>query len=283
VRTDLVVFGYVGKGVSDATRAKFVDFTDRLGRAVTLEISIFEATSYDDLATAIVSGYVDLAWLPPMPFMALDLRSAIRPLVAHERADGFHSALIVAAGSRFRALTDLEGVRAAWVDRESASGFLLARIALARAGVDVRRAFSEERFFGSHEAVARAITRNVSDFGATYAGVDATGALTRAPWLTLDRAEAAGVRVLARIGNIPSDATVSRVSLPEETHRRLADALVAMSKKARHKPLLRKLFGIERFVRWQRSGYDEFRREVDAARSAGLLDGVGRLLTAEPT
>ena len=29
--------------------------------------------------------------------MALDLRSAIRPLVAHHRADGFHSALIVAS------------------------------------------------------------------------------------------------------------------------------------------------------------------------------------------
>src|SRR5271170_3452748 len=130
MRTDLAVFGYVGHGASNATRALFVDFTEWLGRAVHLEVAIFESTSYEDLSRAIVSGYVDLAWLPPIPFMALDLRSAIRPLVAHQRADGFHSALIVAAGSPFLSLSHLEGVRAAWVDRDSASGFLLARIAL---------------------------------------------------------------------------------------------------------------------------------------------------------
>ena len=276
MRTDLAVFGYVGRGVSNATRAKVVDFTERLGRAVRMEVSIFEATSYEDLSKAIVSGYVDLAWLPPVPFMALDLRSAIRPLVAHHRADGFHSALIVAADSRFHALSDLEGVRAAWVDRESASGFLLARIALAQAGVDPRRAFSEERFFGSHEAVARAITRGVSDFGATYAGVDASGTLTRAPWLVLDTAEASRVRVLARVGGIPSDATVSSSRLPDATRDRFGDALLAMSRKPKNLPLLRRLFGIERFVRWQPADYEEFRRKVDEAQTTGVLDVIRR-------
>ncbi len=257
-------------------RARFVDFTERLGRAVGTEVAIYEASSYEDLSKAIVSGYADLAWLPPIPFMALDLRAAIHPLVAHRRADGFHSALIVPAGSRFHSLSDLDGARAAWVDRDSASGFLLARIALAEAGVDPRHAFSEQRFFGSHEAVARAITRGVSDFGATYAGVDAEGTLTRAPWLALDEAEAARVRVLARIGDIPSDATVSRASLPEPTRDRIAAALVGMSEKAKHKALLGRIFGIERFVPWQPSGYEGFRRKVDEARAAGVLDVMDR-------
>jgi phosphonate transport system substrate-binding protein len=276
MRSDLAVFGYVGRGASNATRARFVDFTERLGRAARLEVAIFESTSYEDLSTAIVSGYVDLAWLPPIPFMALDARSAISPLVAHQRADGFHSALIVAAESPVHSLPSLEGVRAAWVDRESASGFLLARIALAQAGVDLRRAFSEERFFGSHEAVARAIARGVSDFGATYAGVDANGTLTRAPWLSLDETEVLRVRVLARVGDIPSDATVARVNLPESMRDRVVDALLAMSEKAKNQRLLWRLFGIERFVRWQASGHEEFRRKVEDARSKGVLDVIQR-------
>src|SRR5579862_2809862 len=86
MHSDLAVFGYVGSGASNATRARFVDFTERLGRDVSKEISIFEATSYADLARAIVSGYVDLAWLPPVPFMDLAQRSAVRPLVSHQRA-----------------------------------------------------------------------------------------------------------------------------------------------------------------------------------------------------
>jgi len=272
MRTDLAIYGYVGRGMSKASRARFVDFTERLGRAVRMEISIFEATSYEDLSNAVSSGYVDLAWLPPIPFMALDRRSAICPLVAHRRADGYHSALIVAAASGLRRLRDLAGVRAAWVDRESASGFLLARLALVEAGIDPRRAFSEERFFGSHEAVARAVARGVSDFGATYAGVDAEGALSRAPWLGLDGVDASAIRVLARVGDIPSDATVSRATLSAATRTRVGDALLAMSEKATNQPLLRRLFGIERFVRWRPTGYEQFRRKVDEAARAGLLD-----------
>jgi phosphonate transport system substrate-binding protein len=206
--------------------------------------------------------------------MELDLASAICPLVAHQRPDGFHSALIVAAGSSYQRLTDLEGARAAWVDEDSASGFLLPRIALARAGVDPRRAFSAERFFGSHEAVARAITRGVSDVGATYAGVDASGALTRAPWLSLEAEEAARVRVLARIGDLPSDATVARAGLPAAKRERVARALLAMSSRPKHRPLLARLFGIERFVRWLPSAHDDFRREIDEARRAGVLDAL---------
>jgi phosphonate transport system substrate-binding protein len=268
---DLAVFGYVGRGVSDATRGRFVQFTERLGRLVDMEIAVFEATSYDDLSKAVVSCYVDLAWLPPIPFMALEQRSAVRPLVSHERAGDFHSALIVPEGSRCHALADLEGARAAWVDRESASGFVLARIALAEAHVDLRRAFSEERFFGSHEAVARAIARGVADFGATYAGVDAKGALTRAPWLSFDSAESQRIRVLARVGGIPSDTTVSRASLPEATRDKITDALVKMSQSDKHRSLLVRLFGIERFARWKSAGYAELREKVDAASAAGLF------------
>jgi phosphonate transport system substrate-binding protein len=271
MRSDLAVYGYVGRGIGKVTKARFADFTERLGRAVEMEIAIFEASSYEDLSSAVVSGYVDLAWLAPIPFMALDRRSAICPLVAHRRADGYHSALIVAAASDLRSLSDLAGARAAWVDRESASGFVLARMALAEAGVDLGRAFSAERFFGSHEAVARAIARKVSDFGATYAGVDEAGALTRAPWLGLDGVDPSSVRVLARVGDIPSDATVSRSALPAATRERVARSLLAMSEKRANRPLLRRLFGIERFVEWQPSDYEHFRRKVDHAEKVGVL------------
>jgi phosphonate transport system substrate-binding protein len=276
MRSDLAVFGYVGQGMSRETRTRFVDFTERLGRAAKMEVAIFEASSYDDLSSAIVSGYVDLAWLPPIPFMDLDDRSAILPLASHRRADGYHSALIVAADSRFRTLSDIEGARAAWVDRESASGFLLARIALAQAGVDLARAFSEERFFGSHEAVARAIARGVSDFGATYVGVDANGAVSRAPWLELGPSEAARVRVLARVFDIPSDATVSRASLPKAARDRVTAALLEMSEKPKNRSLFGRLFGIERFDLWHKGGYEAFRRKMDEAQKAGVFEEVRR-------
>jgi len=96
----------------------------------------------------------------------------------------------------------------------------------------------------------------------------------------LDEAEASGVRLLALVGDIPSDATVSRASLPDATRARIGDALLAMSEKAKNQPLLRRIFGIERFVPWQPLGYEEFRRKVDEARSAGLLDVIQRGIAA---
>ncbi len=148
-----IVFGYCAGGTSSAQRNRFAQFSEMLARRSKLEVALFESASYEELATAVVSGYVDVAWLPPIPFIALNRHEAVVPLVHLPRGgtSTFHSALIVRSDSRFRTLSDLRGARAAWVDRYSASGFVVPRVALANAGLDPRTAFSEQRLWRSHE------------------------------------------------------------------------------------------------------------------------------------
>jgi phosphonate transport system substrate-binding protein len=274
----LAVFGYVGRGASNAMRGRLADFTVVLGEALGMDLNVFEAASYADLATAIVSGFVDVAWLPPIPFIRLHQRRAVVPLVAHQRGGKthFHSALIVRSDSPFAAVSDLRGARPAWVDTDSASGYLMPRVGLADSGLDPHTAFAPQRFCGSHEAVVRAVVAGKSDFGATYGGVDELGNVSRGPWLdvTDDKGRPADVRVLARFGTIPGDTTAARTSLPEPVRDRITAALRALPGKREHRALVRRLFGVDEFRPWESSSHDELRRLREDALERGIIDDV---------
>ncbi len=81
-------------------------------------------------------------------------------------------ALFVLERSGLRSPQDLAGVRAAWVDRQSVSGYLLIRAHLRGLGIMPERAFTSDRFFGSHEAVVRAVVEDSADVGATFIHLD---------------------------------------------------------------------------------------------------------------
>jgi phosphonate transport system substrate-binding protein len=276
--SDLAVFGYVGRGASNAMRGRLADFTELLGESLAMEVNVFEAASYSDLAMAIVSGFVDLAWLPPIPFIRLQQRRAVIPLVAHQR-DGqthFHSAVIVRTDSPLVTVADLRGARPAWVDTDSASGYVMPRVGLAESGLDPRTAFAPQRFCGSHEAVVRAVVAGRSDFGATYFGVDELGNVSRGPWLdvTDEKGRPAEVRVLARFGTIPGDTTAARVGLPAPLRDRVSAALQALPRGRENRTLLRRLFGVDEFRPWESSGHDELRRLTEDALQRGIIDEV---------
>src|SRR5262249_53219424 len=98
----------------------------------------------------------------------------------------------------------LEGLRAAWVDHESAGGYLVIRGALRAAGVDPDRAFTEQSFLRTHDAVARAVLERRVDVGATFLTYQAgTRSIARAGWR--DVASDDNFRVIAEAGPIPAD------------------------------------------------------------------------------
>ncbi len=275
---ELAVFGYVGRGASNAMRGRLADFTELLGQKLGIELAVFEAASYADLATAIVSGFVDVAWLPPIPFIRLHRRDAVVPLVAHQRAGQthFHSAVIVRDDSPFETLSDLRGGRPAWVDTDSASGYVMPRLGLAEGGLDPRTAFAPQRFCGSHEAVVRAVLSGRSDFGATYGGVDEQGKVSRGPWLdvTDEKGRPAEVRVLARFGVIPGDTTAARADLPARLRARIASALRSLPGKKKPRALVQRLFGVDAFSVWEPSGHEELRRIAQDALLRGIIEEV---------
>jgi phosphonate transport system substrate-binding protein len=191
--------------------------------------------------------------------------------------------VIVLRGSRFGEVSELAGARPAWVDTDSASGYVLPRLRLAEAGLDPRTAFGEARFCGSHEAVVRALVAGKADFGATYAGLDDQGNTTRGPWrdVTDEKGRPAEIRVLAKAGVIPGDATAARVGLPPPLQERIREALSALPRERESRSLVRRLFGVDAFRPWDSVGeggggvkqrYDDLRQLTEDALRRGIIE-----------
>jgi phosphate/phosphite/phosphonate ABC transporter binding protein len=270
--SDFLVMGFPAG--SDANlRGEFATLLSELAE---VEVGVAEATSYERLAVGLNDGSTQLAWLSPIPYIALEAAGAVTPLVFNERAKKHYcSAIIVPADSHVRRLVELRGARAAWVDRHSAAGFVVPRIQLAAAGVDPRTELGEETFAGSHEAVVQAVAGGTVDFGATYAHRPAapSGAADLpilGPW-SVDPDLEKKVRVLTTFGKIPSDLIVARNDLDMNVRVRLTRALRAMNAHDTGRRIIQELFDVERFRLLDAETYDSLKAIARDARDQGLL------------
>jgi phosphonate transport system substrate-binding protein len=269
----MVVFGYSARAQSRAIKKKMADFGELLAKLSGVEVRPSPADSYDHLARRVHKKTFDLAWMPPIPFIALQSKKSAVPLVTSFRggASQFHAVILVRADSRVRTPQGLKGKRAAWVDPHSASGFVLPRVQLSLLGLDPRGAFKEERFYGSHEAVVRAVVGGRADFAATYARLDRSGEVVNGVWADLPGAEQQ-VRVLATFGMVPNDVIVARSDLEEDLREDMTRALVGVCNDVKGGLLVREVFGVHEFRRWTPASYEPLRAIASDAMTGGLLD-----------
>jgi phosphonate transport system substrate-binding protein len=210
-------------GSLEILRARLQAFADALGDASGTPTAPSDFDDYPSLLEALYAGKVDVAWLPPLVAMRAAGGGRALPIALPVRRgiSSFHSALFSLGGSPIVRPPDLVGLRAAWVDRQSASGFLVVRAALRAQGVDLATAFREESFLGSHDAVAEAVLTGAADVGATYLHHDARGSgVWRAGWGTTN------VNVVARVGPIPNDVIAAGVHVPVARIKLVRQALV---------------------------------------------------------
>lgn len=280
-----LTFGMAAHAMSEEAKARVLEWASFLSGYVGLPIGVVGATSYEELANLVRTKTVDLAWLPPIPYVLLDeARSAIALVTNHRLGQAqFEAVFIVRAGARVRTLQGLKGKRAAWVDPLSASGYVLPRIQLAALGLDPRTTFAEERILGSHEAVVRAVLQGEADVGATFAARDPeSGQVRRGGWTHVEGA-VSGLRVLGGFGAIPSDVVVARSDLRSAVRSIVAHGLAATSNVLQGKDLVRRVFGVDEFRVGPPGDYETLRAAVAKARERGLLDlAAGGPPTAGP-
>ena len=246
------------------TRGELKRFCRALSDAANDGVRAHVYQSYGALLKKLDYGVVDLAWLPPLVALKAISQSSARPVAVPVRGESawFWSAIFVRNDSPIHGLDDLKDRRAVWVDRDSASGYLLPRATLRAAGVDVDSVFSEEVFVKTHDAVAREVLKDSGTIGAAYAHLDADGNVERAAWGDAD------VRLIKTAGPIPADLLAASSSadagLVEATRAALVEG--GDSELAR---AARQLFSADRFA------------SVDAAHTAHL-GALGRSLASMP-
>ncbi len=199
-----------GSETDAPTQALLTAFCESLSRASGLDIVAYAAPRYDRLLYRLRQGEIELAWLAPVVALTAS-KSEVSPVALPVRGDTpwYWAALFVREDSPLHSLANLHQARVVWVDRDSASGYLVIRAALHADGFDVDRGFREQTFGQTHDAVVREVMADDHTVGATYMHIDSEGRVSRAGWG--DRA----VRVLKRAGPIPSDVLAAAATLPE--------------------------------------------------------------------
>lgn len=216
--------------------------------------------SYANLAQHMTHGTAHIAWVPPI--VAVELERAGAATIAFCCVRGgqtlYHSAIFARRDSPVRALSDLAGVHMAWVDRDSAAGYVVPRLRIKSAGFEPASLFGRETFFQTHAAVARAVLTKEADAGATYATLDPrTGRPRSAGWLEADAA-LDSVHLVATAGPIPADTIVLSTKLPADV---IAELIPALESLPRTVPAAaRSLFRADAFEPPRPAHFQELRR-----------------------
>lgn len=261
-------FGVVKTNDLPKTRAQLEELCEKASAAAGVRFVPWLASGYKELADAIDDSEVGLAWMPPLPTLDVVSRGIAEPVAIPTRQGvvSYHAALVT-RGNGPKSLADLKGRRAAWVDRESAAGYLVPRIFLAAQGHDVLRFFSRELFVHGHAAVIEAVMSGDADVGATYCHVDAQGRAVRGAWLDDDGVAVRPLEVLATMGPIPNDALVAARELPMGARSGLLRWLLSLDAPTRE--LFDRVVSASEFRVPAPDHLDALRHVVRAARARG--------------
>jgi phosphonate transport system substrate-binding protein len=220
-----------------------------LGRDVGCDVRSRVLPTYAALREEVAAGRAQIAWAPPR--IAIDLEDAGLASIDLCSVRGgqvaYHAALFTRHASPVETLADLRGRRAAWVDAESAAGYLLPRLKLRAEGLDPETLFEKESFLGTHARVAVAVLSGEADVGGTYLSLDPkTQRPISAGWLNAG-AGINGAHILATVGPIPSDTIVFSRDLPQDQRDALIDRVLGLP--AALPEVIGRLLGAERFER----------------------------------
>jgi phosphonate transport system substrate-binding protein len=155
----------------------------------------------------------------------------------------------------------------AWVDPESASGYLVPRVHLASLGLDPSTFFGEEIFCDTHRGVVDGVLHGLADIGATYCQLDPKGKVITAAWTLNDGSSIRPVDLIASAGPIPNDAIVGTKSLSVIDRSRFLRFLLSPSDDAKGK--LRDVFNTSDFRMAKPDHFRPLRQLVRMAAARG--------------
>ncbi|MBS7792137.1 phosphate/phosphite/phosphonate ABC transporter substrate-binding protein [Roseococcus sp. SDR] len=159
---------------------------DRLGRfdglrrlleeTFRIPVRLMPASDYAGVMQALSAKQIEFAALGPSIYAAawIDTQGGVEPILTIEQIDGstsYVSVMLVRADSGITNLEQMRGRSLAWADPNSASGYLIPRFELRRAGVGVEpgQFFGRTGFGGGHEQAVVAMLQRQYDAAMTWA------------------------------------------------------------------------------------------------------------------
>jgi phosphate/phosphite/phosphonate ABC transporter binding protein len=258
-------FGIVRSIDAALGRARLAELCTLLTDEIGVLFIPHHPNTYRSLIDAFGSGDVALAWLPPIAGWQLEEAGAASLLALPARRGSLsYCAAIIARPDGPRRLADLRGKRMAWVDPDSSSGYLVPRLCLQGAGLDLSNLFLQESFLMSHAAVVDGVLAGRFDAGATYCQPPQPGGKPRGAWGNAE------VHVVTTSGAIPNDAIVASKSVAADVRSKVLRWLLDL-RSTRARSLCADLFGAEAFRLAIPEHFEPLRRMMIAARAHGSI------------
>ncbi len=148
----------------------YLPILERLLKGINLTPRMIIVKDYDALSDQIKKGTIDMGWFSPFAYVIAKSKANVTPLVT-PRVNGrtyYNGYIIANKNSGIKTLSDLKNKSFAYVDKNSASGYLYARHILKANKMNPDRLFSDVSFAGSHDNVINGVLNGSFDAGATY-------------------------------------------------------------------------------------------------------------------
>jgi phosphate/phosphite/phosphonate ABC transporter binding protein len=262
--------------VSEAHHRALLDaLSVYLSTQVGVPVAAYRALTYEDLATRISTGDLQVAWLPPALFVELERSVGMRAVAAAERGlgVGYFSVFFTLVDSDIRTVEDIPGHSVGWVDPGSASGYVFPRLQLASYGIDPTTAFPEEVFFRSHQAVVRGVVDRAVDVGATYVHLDPSepSKVVRAGWQPPPAGvDPSSIQWLDPFGPLPADVVAVSNKLDQVLAEKIGRAFFGIHQVEAVRLAAQRQFGTGRFVPVHERSYEILRRAMESAEGRGV-------------
>lgn len=225
----------------------------RIFDSLGLNIKIIIVKDYNSLGEQIKKGTIDGGWFSPFAYITAAELTPLVPVATPliNGKDYYNGFIIARNDSGISSLDSLPGRTFAYVDKNSASGYLYARHSIKEAGYDPESIFSSVSFAGSHDQVILGVINGDFDAGATY-----NEAFEK---MQHSGADMSNINIISTTGNIQKDAIAFSKNMDPGNIQRIKEAFLGF----------RDFSGITTpvtgFVEAKDSNYD-FIREVQNAK-----------------
>jgi phosphonate transport system substrate-binding protein len=227
---------------------------------------------YDSLANAVAQGQVDVALLPPLAYVRAQTHGPAPVLLGRVVRNGqttYRSVLFARAGSPLKGLDELKkasGLKAAWVDASSATGYIFPKSLLIQLKVDPAGIFVAQDFLGTHDAVCKAVADGKADLGASFTDDPGSSVAPRLTGCEAALGATPPLQIVLTTPPVPNDALTVKAGFPDAEKDKLVAATAELSRSEAGKATLKAAFLAEGMAPVADADYQSVRDALDVFR-----------------